>query len=70
VIFVRCVKFQIQFKKKESCSNVEIPLLKQLHILRKLSYIMKKDLLFDEGVDCNESNINTPPILKAFLKLE
>jgi len=69
-MFVRCVKFQIQFKKKESCSNAEIPLLKQLHILRKLSYIMKKDLLFDEGVDCNESNINTPPILKAFLKLE
>jgi hypothetical protein len=31
---------------------------------------MKKDLLFDEGVDCNESNINTPPILKAFKKLE
>ncbi len=70
MIFVRCVKFQIQSKKKESCSNVEIPLLKQLHILRKLSYIMKKDLLFDEGVDCNESNINTPPILKAFKKLE
>jgi hypothetical protein len=49
----------------ESCSNVKIPLLKQLHILTKLSYIMKKDLLFNEGVDCNESGINTPPILKG-----
>jgi hypothetical protein len=29
---------------------------------------MKKDLLFDEGVDCNKSNINTPPILKGILK--
>ncbi len=65
MIFVRCVKFQIQFETNESCSNVKIPLLKQLHILTKLSYIMKKDLLFNEGVDCNESGINTPPILKG-----
>lgn len=29
---------------------------------------MKKYLLFDEDVNCNESNTNTPPILKAILK--
>jgi len=29
---------------------------------------MKKKKLFDEGVDCNESNTNTPLILKAILK--
>jgi hypothetical protein len=27
-------------------------------------------LLFDEGVDCNESNTNTPPTLEAILKSE
>jgi hypothetical protein len=31
---------------------------------------MKKDILFDEGVDCNEINTNTPPILKAILTSE